>query len=108
MAIRDEITVDYVLTKFKEILDSEAEWNVKVRALELLGKFLNMFVDQKKVNIDVRQLIAGASLDDLRALAGEYREKTDRLDKDVAPVPRERYLGMHRADGDRSELESGD
>jgi len=65
-----KITVEYVLDRFKDVIDSDANWAVKVRALELMGKYLNMFIDQKKVNIDVRQLIAGASLDELRQLAG--------------------------------------
>jgi len=65
-----KITVEYVLDRFKDVIDSDANWAVKVRALELMGKYLNMFIDQKKVNIDVRTLIAGASLDELRQLAG--------------------------------------
>jgi hypothetical protein len=40
-----------------------------------------MFVDQKKVNIDIRSLIAGASLDELQKLAGDVTD--------------EKYLGMH-------------
>lgn len=70
----NKIDVDYVLGKFEDVLDSEAPWAVKVRALELIGKYLNMFVEQKKVNIDVRQLVAGASLDELRKLAGGENE----------------------------------
>ena len=77
--IRDEITVDYVLRKFKEILDDDSvKWETKVKALELLGKYLNMFVDQKKVNIDIRSLVTGASLDDLCALAGEVKGEESR------------------------------
>jgi NADH/NAD ratio-sensing transcriptional regulator Rex len=66
-----QVTVDYILEKFVDLMDSDASWNVKVRGLELLGKYLNMFQDQKKVDINVRSLIAGASLDDLRKLTGE-------------------------------------
>ena len=65
-----KVTVDWVLEKFQDVVDSDAPWHTKVKALELMGKYLNMFVDQKKVNIDVRQLITGASMDELRQLAG--------------------------------------
>jgi hypothetical protein len=65
------VTEEYVLEKFVDLLDSDAPWATKVKGLELLGKYLSMFQDQKKVDINIRSLIAGASFDDLKRLAGE-------------------------------------
>jgi hypothetical protein len=65
-----KVTTDYVLSKFVEIMDSDASWAIKVKALELMGKYLNMFVDQKKVNIDIKSIVARLSDSDLNMLAG--------------------------------------
>jgi hypothetical protein len=72
-----EITEAYVLKKFKEILDdSEASWAIKVKALELLGKYLGMFVDRKQVQFDIRSLMVTADDRVLRTLAnGEIKNE---------------------------------
>lgn len=93
----EKVTKEYVLEKFVDLMDSDAPWNTKVRGLELLGKYLNMFADQKKVDVTISSLIAGASLEQLEKLAGEGRE--------LGSNPREHYLGMHSTDGCRSGLQ---
>lgn len=65
-----KVTVDYILAKFVELMDSDASWQVKVKGLELMGKYLGMFVDQKKVNIDIKSLVTRLSDNDLSLLAG--------------------------------------
>jgi hypothetical protein len=65
------VTEEFVLEKFVDLMDSDASWSTKVKGLELLGKYLSMFQDSKKVDINIRSLIAGASIDDLKKLAGE-------------------------------------
>jgi hypothetical protein len=70
------VTEDYVLEQFVDLLDSDASWAVKVKGLELLGKYLSMFQDQKKVDINLRGMIAGASLEDLQRLAGERYDES--------------------------------
>lgn len=87
----NKVTEEYVLEKFVDLMDSDASWNVKVRGLELLGKYLAMFQDQRKVDINIRSLVAGASLDQLEKLAGDGYGESQKKIKD----PGERYLGMH-------------
>lgn len=96
-----------MLAKFVDIIDSDASWAIKVKALELIGKFLNMFIDQKKVNIDIKQLVAGIGENELRALAGENYGSGEEV-KHVGSSRRERYLGMHDITADRMELSSPD
>jgi hypothetical protein len=74
-----KITVEYVLEKFVDLLDSDAAWAVKVKGLELLGKYLDMFKDQKKVDVSFRSFITGASLEDLQRLAGERYDDTTKV-----------------------------
>lgn len=100
-----KVTEEYILEKFIDLMDSDANWNVKVKGLELLGKYLNMFQDQKKVDINVRSLIAGASLEDLQRLTGE---RDVEIPTNTTGNSRELYLGMHSPDRSGSTMESGD
>lgn len=66
-----KVTEEWVLERFVDLIESDANWSTKVKGLELLGKYLSMFQESKKVDVTYKSLIAGASLDELRRLAGE-------------------------------------
>jgi len=78
------VTKEYVLELFVDLMDSDEEWKVKVKGLELLGKYLEMFNEKKDVNFNIRSLVAEASLEDLQRIAGEGNEQ--------------HYLGAHKVD----------
>lgn len=79
-----KVDVDYVLAKFVEVLDSDASWSTKVRALELMGKYLGMFIEQKKVNIDIKSLVSTLGVADLQRIAdGNILELTREVRKEI-------------------------
>jgi hypothetical protein len=92
------VTEEFVLEKFVDLLnDEEANWTVKVKGLELLGKYLSMFQEQKKIDINYRQLITGASLEDLKRLAGDSYGEVSEMVNDSG----EYHISGSRADPNR-------
>ena len=72
-----QITEDYILEKFMDLMDSDAAWAVKVKGLELLGKYLNMFQDSKKVDVNytLKSLVTSATMEDLQKIVGGVPER---------------------------------
>lgn len=68
-----QVTEEFVLEKFVDLLnDEEASWSTKIKGLELLGKYLSMFQDQKKVDVNytLKSLFMNASMGDLEKIIG--------------------------------------
>ena len=67
------VTVEYILSKFVDVVEGVGPWAQAkpaqvLKALQLLGDWKKMFVQHKKVDIDIRQMISGMPTDVLKGI----------------------------------------
>ena len=67
------VTVEYILAKFVDVVEGHGAWAVAkpaqvLKALQLLGDWKKMFVQHKKVDIDIKGLVGGMPSETLRKI----------------------------------------
>ena len=91
------VTVEYILSKFVDVVEGVGPWAQAkpaqvLKALQLLGDWKKMFVQHKKVDIDIRQVIGGMPTETLKGI----------IDVEATEVRSDKDSGSRRlSDGNR-------
>ena len=67
------VTTEYILSKFVDVVEGVGPWKMAkpaqvLKALQLLGDWKKMFVQHKKVDINIQQMVRGMPDSSLRKI----------------------------------------